>query len=117
MYIPKEDALQEIRIAILISEKGEVFKKAHSLLDRLCGNYGFSRKKGKDNFQPFYTHIEHTEYEERVLNEIEELYIEKGYTAKEVCSFYGIKFNNKLAKIFCKCFPNKKKLKNEKSRF
>lgn len=52
--LEKEDVMQEIRFAILTAKQGEVFRVASTLIRRLARDCGYSRRKGKDNFEAFY---------------------------------------------------------------
>jgi hypothetical protein len=104
-YIDKEDCKQEIRFALLTARKEQVYRVAHRLIDNLLKDYGYSRKKGKDNFHPFYNEPEFTEHEKETLNQIEQLYLNEDRTAKEIAAIFDIEFNNQLQKILCACFP------------
>jgi hypothetical protein len=103
--IDVEDCKQEIRFALLTSKKEEVFKVASRLVQSLLSSYGYSRRKGKDNFSIFYTDSQFTEIEEKVLQEIEILYLEQNMTAREIAHCFNIEYNNSLQKILCACFP------------
>ena len=104
-YIPKEDCLQEIRFALLTARPEQIYRIAHRLIDNLLSDYGYSRKKGKDNFKPFYSEPEFSDDEKEILNQIEQLYLNEDRTAKEIAAIFDIEFNNKLQKILCLCFP------------
>ena len=106
--VPKEDAMQEIRIAIFLSTKDyeSEFKKAARLINSLKRDYGFSRKKGKDNFLPFYSHD--CEYDKRIadtMDEIEDLYIKRGLTCRQVCEYFGVQYTPRIQKAIHMVFP------------
>jgi len=105
-YIPYEDIMQELSIVeYLYSDFTIARRAAVNALYRLAADYGFSRKKGKDNFAAFYNTVELTEEENKVIDDIECLYIYKNFTAREIAQIYNIEFNNKFAKILNQLFP------------
>jgi len=55
--LDKEDVMQEIRFAMLTAEQGELFRVASGLIRKLARNCGYSRRKGKDNFEAFYREL------------------------------------------------------------
>lgn len=65
--------MQEIRFAILTAEEGELFRVASSLIRRLARDFGYSRRKGKDNFEAFYREnaIPYDPAQEALLQEVE----------------------------------------------
>lgn len=71
-------------------------------------DYGYSKKKGKDNFKPFYSQPEFTEKELKILSAIEQYYQIEDHSARETCEKFRIKHNNKIAKILASCFPKHK---------
>ena len=101
--LDKEDVMQEIRFAMLTAEQGELFRVASGL----ARNCGYSRRKGKDNFEAFYRElaIPYDPAQEALLQEIEDLYIAGDMSARELAEHYHIKFNNSLAKMLCEVFP------------
>jgi len=103
--IPKEDVLQEIRIAGLDSDKDSIYKRSSSQVHRLLAEYGFSEKKGKDNFYAFYEDRGFSEKEQSILDQIERFYLNENRTAREIAAIYDIDYNNKLQKILHQCFP------------
>jgi len=103
--LPDEDCLQEIKIALFSHPYGEQIKAARKSLYRLASELGYSRKKGKDNFEPFYTAPTFTEKQEQALKQIEVLYHLQGLTCKETCQRLGITYSNKIQKLFHQCFP------------
>ncbi len=105
--VPREDVLQEIRIALFLSEKGKEFREASKLTQKLLSLYGFSRKKGKDNFQPFYNTRELTEEEQSLLDYIEKLY--KQYTAQETCDILQTQCTKEIRNLLSKCFKKNTK--------
>lgn len=104
--LDKEDVMQEIRFAILTAEEGELFRVASSLIRRLARDFGYSRRKGKDNFEAFYREnaIPYDPAQEALLQEVEDLYLTGDMTAREIAQHYNIKFNNALAKMLCEVF-------------
>lgn len=104
-FIPKEDIMQEILFAILTAKPEHVFRVAHRLIYNLCSDYGFSRKKGKDNFEPFYNKPEFTNEEKELIESVEQMYIAQDMTAREVAQVLDIDYNNKFQKILCAAFP------------
>lgn len=114
--LPEQDVLQEIRIALFLSKNDkEVFRAASSAVYRLASEYGYSRKKGKDKFEPFYENVEFSEKEKDAISDIEIMYLDEGNTARYVAEKYGIEYTNKLQKILCACFPKHRKTKNRKN--
>ena len=110
--IDKDDVLQEIRYACLVSNKDDVFRTARNAVERLLCDYGYSRKKGKDNFEPYYEILGmQQEYfcdeEEKIklLSLLEQLYIVENKTVREIAEIFGVEYNIKLQKIFGKVFP------------
>ena len=105
--LEKEDVMQEIRFAILTADKGELFRVASSLIRKLARDCGYSRRKGKDNFEAFYREnaMPYDPTQELLLQEVEDLYIASDMTARELAEHYHIKFNNSLAKMLCEVFP------------
>lgn len=105
--LDKEDVMQEIRFAMLTAEQGELFRVASSLIRKLASDCGYSRRKGKDNFEAFYREYEmpYDPAQEALLQEVEDLYIAGDMTAREIAQHYNIKFNNALAKRLCEVFP------------
>jgi len=106
--IEKEDMLQEIRFAIITAKQEEIYRVANRLCYNLATDYGFSRKKGKDNFKPFYSQTEFSENEQKLLSEIEEYYQIEDNTGRETAANFGFEYNNKTAKILASCFPKLK---------
>lgn len=104
-YVDANDVLQEIRFAILTAHRQQVYRVAHRLIDNLLRDYGFSRRKGKDNFDPFYDQVVFTDDEQTILNTIEQLYVDQNLTAREVAQILDLKYNNQFQKILCACFP------------
>ena len=104
-YIEKEDVNQEIRFALLTAKQEYIYRVASKLCYNLATDYGFSRKKGKDNFEPFYKQPEFTQEELELINNIEEYYLEQDHTARETAAKYGFEHNNKTAKLLASCFP------------
>ena len=106
-FLEKEDVMQEIRFAILTAKQGEVFRVASTLIRRLARDCGYSRRKGKDNFEAFYREsaIPYDPTQEALLQEVEDLYIAGDMTARELAEHYNINFNNSLAKLLCEVFP------------
>jgi len=104
-YIDADDCKQEIRFALLTARTEQIYRVAHRLIDNLLSDYGYSRKKGKDNFEIFYSELEFSDDEKEILNQIEQLYLIEDRTAKEIAAIFDIEFNNKLQKILCTCFP------------
>lgn len=107
-FIDKQDVKQEIRFAILTAKQDEVFKVAHRLVDNLIKDYGYSRKKGKDQFQKFYTETELSDLEQSIIEQIELFYQIQDHTAKETAKRFGFEHNNKIAKLLAKIFPKNK---------
>ncbi len=105
-YIPYEDIMQELSIVeYLYSDFTTARRAAVNAVYRLAADYGFSRKKRKDNFAAFYNVAELTEEESKVIDDIEYLYLDKNFTAREIAQIYNIEFNNKFAKILNQLFP------------
>ena len=106
-FLEKEDVMQEIRFAILTAEEGKLFRVASSLIRKLARDCGYSRRKGKDNFEAFYREnaMPYDPTQELLLQEVEDLYIASDMTAREIAQHYNIKFNNALAKRLCEVFP------------
>ncbi len=103
--LPYEDVMQELAIIeYLYLDFKEARRAANNAIYRLATKYGFSRKKGKDNFMPFYQKYELSDEEKSVINNIENLYINNGLTAREVATIYNIEFNNQFAKILNSLF-------------
>lgn len=92
--LDKEDVMQEIRFAMLTAEQGELFRVASGLIRKLARNCGYSRRKGKDNFEAFYRElaIPYDPAQEALLQEIEDLYIAGDMSARELAEHYHIKF-------------------------
>jgi hypothetical protein len=104
-FVDKQDILQEIRFALLTAHRGQVYRVAHRLVDKLLSDYGYSRKKGKDKFNPFYSNHEFSDEEKEILFKIEQLYLNDNRTTKEIAAIFDIEYNNSLQKILCSCFP------------
>ncbi len=101
--IPAEDVLQEIRISLYIkTDFFEALKLAGKQVCKLVAEYGFSRKKGKDNFVEI---SELTEEQKDLLNKIEDLYINNNLTSKEVCNTLKVEWNTTTATLLAKVFP------------
>lgn len=104
-YVDADDCKQEIRFALITARPDQIYRVAHRLIDNLLRDYGYSRKKGKDNFEAFYSEPEFSDIEKEILNQIEQLYLNEDRTAKEIAAIFDIEFNNKLQKLLCACFP------------
>ena len=108
-YLPYDDVMQELRIIVFLhSEKSfdELRRLAVNAIYRLFTKMGYSRKKGKDNFEPFYIEKETlSKEEEKVIENIEFLYLEKGLTAREIAQIYNVNYNNYFQKLLHKLFP------------
>ena len=107
-YIDKKDVKQEIRFAIITAKKDFIYKVAHKLIYNLMCDFGYSKKKGKNNFQPFYNQPEFTEDEQKILNKIELYYQIEDNTGKKTAQKFGFEYNNKTAKILAACYPKNK---------
>ena len=105
LFIPEEDVKQEIRIAILTAPKEQVYRVARQLCERLASDYGYSRKKGKDQFAEFYKVESITAEQEALLTALESAYQSK--TVKQICAEYNVPFSNRVQKLFTKNFPKK----------
>ena len=103
--IPREDVMQEIRYSLLICKSDTVFKVAHHYVEKLLGDYGFSRKMGKDNYDPKRLYDDRRRIDDDRIKVIESLYIDSNMTAKEVCRTFGIEPNNEIAKKLSRVFP------------
>ena len=103
----ERDVKQEIRIAVLLNSPDikKIYREANRLVHKLCKQYGFSRKKGKDNFQPFYNQASLTGKQSEMIETIEKKYLIENMTAKELCEHFEIEYSNKIAKLLCKTFP------------
>lgn len=116
-WLPEQDVLQEIRIALFLSKNDrEAFRAASSAVRRLAADYGYSRRKGKDRFEPFYENVEFSEKERDAISDIEVAYLVEGNTARYIAERYGIEYTNRLQKILCACFPKHRKTKNRKTK-
>jgi formyltetrahydrofolate synthetase len=122
-YIDDQDLKQEIEYAKQIAEtielSGEsanIFSIAAKCINRLAKELGFSRKKGKDNFDVFYNESEFTESEQKIISDIENYYQIEDHTAAETCEKFNIEHNNKVAKLLAAAFPKFKsnRLKSKK---
>ena len=84
-----------------------MFRVASTLIRRLARDCGYSRRKGKDNFEAFYREsaIPYDPTQKALLQEIKDLYIASDMTARELAEHYNINFNNSLAKLLCEVFP------------
>lgn len=108
----KDDVMQEIQIAVFTSSsKGEIFKISNRLVYNLLRDYGHSRKKGKDNFHNFYFQNSYllTEEQEQKIKEIENLYLDQNFTAKELCEKFGVKYEKSISKLLFNVLPKTKK--------
>ncbi len=106
LLIPIEDVLQEIRIAIITVEYANVYKESSKNVQRLLSEYGYSRKKGKDNFEPYYEDNESLPEElYQVIDKIKYLYLDKGLSAKQIAIIFDIPYSNKLQKALFNLFP------------
>ena len=104
--LPIEDVKQEIRIAIFLEDSKENIRASARNISRLATELGYSRKKGKDNFLPFYTQDTDYDFEKKELIEyIEELY--KKHTVREICKILQIEYTSNLQKKFHRAFPKK----------
>ena len=114
--LDKEDMKQEIRFAIITAEQDFIYKVAARLCYNLATDYGFSRKKGKDNFTAFYQQPEFTETELQLLSDIEKYYQIEDHTGKETAEKFNFKYDNKTAKLLAACYPKNKsnRLKSKK---
>lgn len=104
LFVPMEDALQEIRLA-LWQQPERPFRAAQANLNALLSDYGYSRKKGKDKFDGFYTDNALSEPEEALLDQIEELYRHQGLTARQIADALGVSFNQSFAKLLHRAYP------------
>jgi len=104
-YIPAEDVLQEIRIAILLANDDKYFNHANNAVYHLLCAYGYSKKKGKDSeFSDFDTESI-SEDSWRLIDMIEDLYRIKGYSAKQIAIIFDIQYSNNLKKALFNLFP------------
>lgn len=101
--LPADDVKQEIRIAIWQEQAGKEIRGAAKNITRLAKELGYSRKKGKDNFQPFYEQSSMDEEQTSLLHYVEELYSE--HTCKEVCAILQVPYSKRLQKLFHNAFP------------
>ena len=107
-FAPREDVMQEIAYAICIVGNGNVFREASRQVYRLLSDYGYSRKKGKDNFDAEHLLIEQKppiENEADRLDELRRLYLEEGKTAKEVCEYFNVPFTQRIVRLLSAIFP------------
>ena len=131
-YLPYEDVMQELSIVeFLYSDFKKARRAAVNAIYRLSVDLGFSRKKGKDNFQPFYAEKAELSGEEKaLLDNIEYLYLDKDLTAREIATIYSCEYNNNFQKVLHNLFPKgkgrggkrknsgrKKMKKNDKEKF
>lgn len=111
----KDDALQEIRLAMQLSKNiSDVFSLARSYTDRLMrmyrikrdGNCRYSKEldfiyndKGELNYS---AEIYETEAQNK-LKDILDYY--ENHTARETCDFFGIEYTQNLNKLLNLCAP------------
>ena len=107
--LPEEDVMQELMIVAYLHHEHDFTtarRAAVNAIYRLAANYGYSRKKGKDNFSSFYEEkLSLTTEEYDIIDHVEKLYLVENLTAREIALIYNVEFNNKFAKILCKLFP------------
>lgn len=104
-WCEEADLIQEVAAAMAVSDENSVWKNARANIESLLSQLGHSRKKGKDNFEPFYCKIEHADFETEALKLIEKHYQNGQWTAKDVARYFNIPFNNRLAKLLCEAYP------------
>lgn len=101
--LPADDVKQEIRIAVWQEKAGEEMRAAARNITRLARELGYSRKRGKDNFQPFYEPGGMDEEQTALLTYIESLY--ENHTCKEVCTILQVPYTKQRQKLFHNAFP------------
>lgn len=104
LFVPMEDALQEVQVA-LWQQPDCPFRAAQANLNALLSDYGYSRKKGKDQFSGFYADKSFSAQEEALLDQIENLYRHQGLTARQIAEALGIPFNQSFAKLLHQAYP------------
>lgn len=104
-FIPVDDVKQEIRFAIITARPEHVYRVASRLVYSLLTDYGFSRKKGKDNFAPFYEQTEISDEEKDLLDAVDNLYRRQNLTAREVAETLNCEYTQSFQKLMHLCFP------------
>lgn len=105
LFTPKEDVLQEIRYAVITAQPDDTYRAASRQVNSLLADYGFSRKKGKDNFSPFYYEAEISHEEKNLIDTIEHLYTNENLTAREVARLLKCNYTPNFQKLMHQCFP------------
>ena len=108
-----DDVLQEIRIILLQYDGKEAFRQSAVAVRRLLRNLGFARKSWQvaefsDDVQQkklLYQQLSASHRE--IVKHIENLYVNQGLTAKEVCEHLGVKWTPEIAKLLCQSFPKR----------
>ena len=103
--VPADDVKQEIRFAIITARPEQVYRVAGRLVYSLIADYGFSRKKGKDNFAPFYEQPEISDEEKDILDAVDDLYRRQNLTAREVAEILNCEYTQSFQKLMHLCFP------------
>lgn len=104
-FIPPDDVKQEIRFAIITARPEQIYRVASRLVYALLADYGFSRKKGKDNFAPYYEQTEISDDEKDLLDAVDDLYRNQNLTAREVAEKLNCEYNQNFQKLMHLCFP------------
>ena len=102
-FIPKEDALQEIRLALLSAGTENPFKVASRFIYHLIRAFGYSQKCGKDNFNAFYFPDELAEDQALLITDIEDYYYT--HTARNTCAHFNFPPTKKVVGALSNCFP------------
>jgi hypothetical protein len=82
-----------------------VLRESSKNVYRLLCDYGFSRKKGKDNFSMFYKKTSLSDEQKTQIDAIERIYIEENLTARDLCGVFGVDYNKRIQKLLHSVFP------------
>jgi hypothetical protein len=101
----KEDVLQEIRYAILVSpNEREALRLSNRLCKRMLRQYGHTSELAKEIYKERCLSAQCTEESEsEVIEEVKRLY-NAGLQTNEICRRFGVKYDKKINSLLISIF-------------
>jgi hypothetical protein len=102
----KEDALQEIRYAILVGENEmEALRMANRLCEKLMRQYGCVPKQVKERFERYYLSVDADgdDASNNMIEQIRQLYA-NNHSGREICLYFEKKYNKAVDSLLISAF-------------
>lgn len=109
--IPRDDVMQEIRIALLTCEEDNVWEVSQRNIRQLLKMYGYSELYRIWSGELCPHRLESmseptlTQEQEELIDRIEELYVVQNLSGKDVALYFGRELTPSISNCLQRCFP------------